>query len=101
MGYAMRIMHNTNKLNLPYRRYVFEGGLGRDVNGDGVIADILDDPLTPIDETVIETTVPWCFAFGEQEWTNGVAWVDAKDQTERILNGRGRTGDIDYGVICP
>jgi len=67
MLYAMSIMHDANKLNLPYRRYVFEGGMGVDVNSDGTIMDV---PATPQDETVIETTVPWCFAYGERDWVN-------------------------------
>ena len=70
MLYAMDIMHDANKLNLPYRRYKFQGGTGVDVNGDGSVADIVDDLSTPQNEEVIETTVPWCFDYGEEDWKN-------------------------------
>lgn len=80
MRYAMRVMHDVDKLNLPYRTYVWQGGLGVDVNGDGIIQDIPADPTaTPPVAGVIETTEPWCFAYGENEWTNGTTWVHALD----------------------
>ncbi len=70
MEYGMSLMHDADKLNLPYRSYIWEGGNGVDTNGDGAIADIADDPDTPEDETVVETIVPWCFEFGERDWLN-------------------------------
>jgi hypothetical protein len=52
------------------RTFIWEGGQGVDVNSDGAIADVPDDPVTPQNEAVVETTIPWCFAYGEEDWVN-------------------------------
>jgi hypothetical protein len=60
------------KYGLPYRTYIWEGGKGVDVNNDKEIKDIVADPnAVPPVEAVTETTVPWCFAYGEKEWVAG------------------------------
>lgn len=43
--YAIHIMHDNDKLNLPYRTYVWQGG----ITPDGIA---------------------WCFEYGESEWMN-------------------------------
>jgi hypothetical protein len=87
MRYAMRIMHDTNKLNLPHRRYVFEGGLGFDSNGDGIISGI-------------ETTTPWCFAFGEQEWVSGGIFNQIKAAADNF-DAAGRPQTPVGQIPCP
>jgi len=39
---------------------------------DGTIA------TTPNADGVTESEVPWCFAYGEQEWVSGKKWRDVK-----------------------
>ena len=78
--YALSIMHDADKMALPYRSYIWQGGLGVDVNGDGVIQDVAADPTAnPPVSGVVETTEPWCFAYGESEWINGTTWIHALD----------------------
>ncbi len=80
MEYALDIMHTSSRgIGLPKREYIWFGGQGLDVNGDGQIQDIANDPGTPEDETVTETTVDYCFKFGEQDWENGTSWQVVKD----------------------
>jgi hypothetical protein len=44
-----------------------------DVNKDGKIKDITANPeVTPPVAGVIETTVPWCFKYGEEEWMSPI-----------------------------
>ncbi|MEJ2066231.1 MAG: hypothetical protein P8X74_23620 [Reinekea sp.] len=85
---------------LPLVSYIWEGGKGFDVNGDGSIADVIDDPATPEDEAVTETTVPWCFVYGEGAWMRGVTFDDALNQTRRIILGIPDEGDVNYEVDC-
>jgi hypothetical protein len=70
--YAMSVMHDSNKLNINKRTYIWEGGKGVDVNKDGKIKDIAANPdaIPPV-VAVVETTIPWCFAYGEEEWLAG------------------------------
>jgi hypothetical protein len=69
--YAMSVMHDSNKLNINKRTYIWEGGKGLDVNKDGKIKDIAANPdaIPPV-IAVVETTIPWCFKYGEQEWVS-------------------------------
>jgi len=65
--------------NLPFRDYVWEGGKGVDLNGDGIVADLPPDPTaTPPFAGLIETTVPWCFAYGEEDWLVGRSYSTVK-----------------------
>ena len=83
MDYAMRIMHDADKMGLHHRKYIWRGGFGVDVNGDGEIKDIAADPdAEPPVEAVTETTVPWCFAYGEQEWRAGESFQTIKENAE-------------------
>jgi hypothetical protein len=66
----MTIMHDDGYLELSERAYFFQGGLGLDLDGNKMIQDVAYDPNTPDDETHIESTVPWCFRWGEDEWKN-------------------------------
>lgn len=54
---------------VPYVTYLWEGSLGFDVNKDGEVKDIvaIPDAVPPV-EAVIETTIPWCFLYGEKDW---------------------------------
>lgn len=63
MKYAIEIMHN-DYLPFGYRQYIWQGGTGRDLNEDGIIA------TTPNADGIIESNVPWCFGYGESEWIN-------------------------------
>lgn len=74
-------------------------GVGLDVNGDNQILDIISDPHQPGD--VIETTVPYCFEFGENEWINPAYdaandvhkhWVDYQDDA---------INDVSLRIPCP
>ena len=87
-------------LGLPRRTYIFKGGVGVDVNGNGEIVDIADNPETTENEAVIETTAPWCFAYGEEEWVSGVSFSDALAETRRIRLGAAEEGDFNYEVNC-
>ena len=73
MVYALRIMHDEDKLGLPYRSFIWQGGTTEeDANGDGDTEDVLDDdPRTEVEgDSINEAEVPWCFAYGEEEWLN-------------------------------
>ena len=50
-------MHDDNKLNLPYRKYIFAGEVEPAKLPDGS-----DNPLAgqPV----------WCFAYGKKEWVS-------------------------------
>jgi hypothetical protein len=86
---------------LPYRTYIWEGGKGVDVNKDGKIKDITANPeATPPVAGVIETTVPWCFKYGEEEWMARKVFNKVKEQTERFIFGRNRPTDINYKAEC-
>lgn len=61
--YAMNVMHDTNKINLPKRSYIFEGA-----------AEVPDNPATP----ELEYKAAWCFAYGEEEWLAGKVFDDVK-----------------------
>jgi hypothetical protein len=64
----------NEKYGLPYRTYKWKGGQGFDVNNDGEIKD--DSTASP---PIVETTVDWCFAYGELEWMARKSWTDIKD----------------------
>ncbi|WP_396589155.1 hypothetical protein [Bermanella sp. R86510] len=51
MVYAMKVMHDSDKLGLPNRTYIFEGGTYPE-----------GDP---------KAGTKWCFAYGEEEWVAG------------------------------
>lgn len=77
MEYSIDI--RNKRFGLPYRQYIWKGGKGVDVNGDGEIKDIVAAPTaTPPVIEVTETTVDWCFAYGEREWMSGVSWDDLR-----------------------
>jgi hypothetical protein len=42
----------------------------------------------------------WCFAYGEREWRAGIAYNQARDETERHVNNRPRAGDVDRRSAC-
>lgn len=77
--YSTRV---RQKFGLPLRQYIWKGGDSggsQDVNGDGTIADI----GIPGEEDFVQETdlpdVPWCFAFGEEEWVIGVEFEVARE----------------------
>jgi hypothetical protein len=98
-SYSIKVRNHELTFKGKLRTYVWKGGDKTDLNHDGVIGKIADDPRThendPVSETVIfvdlngdgdvldsflddprtdeddpvdEAIVPWCFAYGEQEW---------------------------------
>lgn len=69
--YTINVRDTEIALGGNLRKYVWQGGLGADINGDGDIVDVMDDPKTEEDEAVIEESTPWCFVFGEAEWVAG------------------------------
>ncbi|WP_323816513.1 hypothetical protein [Cellvibrio sp. NN19] len=83
--YAMWIMHDSDKLALPMRTYVWKGGEGVDVNGDGEIKNVPANPAAnPVQAEIIEETVEWCFAYGESDWVGGVSWEDKLNNAKAI-----------------
>ena len=42
----------------------------------------------------------WCFSYGEQNWLAGNMYDETRDQTERHVLGRQRSGDINARVNC-
>lgn len=84
---------------LPFVTYIWKGGEsgGYDLNIDGQIADLADDPKTPdVVDPVVETTLPWCFSYGEKEWMEGMTWTktmeSAKGSLTRLPAGRIKCG---------
>ncbi|WP_394168596.1 hypothetical protein [Saccharospirillum alexandrii] len=60
MDYAMTIMHDDNKLSLPSRSYIFEGGAYAD---DLVLENGAPDP---------RAGQVWCFDYSESHWLAGI-----------------------------
>lgn len=56
--YGMAVMHDADKLHLPYRQYIWQGGT--------YAADLTDAAGNP-DPRAGQA---WCFGYGEQEWLN-------------------------------
>ncbi|ASP40162.1 hypothetical protein CHH28_16420 [Bacterioplanes sanyensis] len=56
MRYGIRVMHDNDKLNLPYRTYKWRGGVYPDRNSDGT-------PNPRAGQF-------WCFEYGERDWMN-------------------------------
>ena len=68
MRYAMQVMHEPDRMNLPYRDYIWQGG---------DYAVVLDDPNTLQNEEVREA---WCFEYSEDDWLTGTTWIEAMDE---------------------
>lgn len=94
--YAIEI---RRRYGLPERTYIWRGASDTDINGDNIIANIPDDPVTPINETLIEEE--WCFRYSEDDWYLGRSFRSVREQTERVINGRGLTGDVSNEESCP
>lgn len=79
-------MSSDHGIGLPLRSYIWEGGKGVDVNKDKEIKDIAADPnAVPPKAAVIETTVPWYFAYGEKEWVAGKKFQTVKESAKGDL----------------
>ena len=86
------------------RQYIWVGERGVDLNADGDTLDIIPgDPTAtpPISERNEATEAKWCFSYGEKEWVSGTLFQTAKEQTERFIYNRERTGDTNYKADCP
>jgi len=66
------IQIRNEKYGLPYRKYIWQGGTGLDLDNDGVIATV------PNNEGIVESEIPWCFGYGEQEWLSGVTYAQVR-----------------------
>ena len=77
MEYGMSVMHDDDKLNLPYRKYRWQGGTYPDQNPDG----------TPHPRA----GQAWCFEFGEEDWLRGAIWQSAYNAA---LDRNPETGEI-------
>ena len=96
------------------RTYIWQGspnGGNQDVNGDGVIANVGTEGEEGFIPEINLPGVPWCFAYGEEEWTTytvnshgsvtyGPTFTEAKEQSERFQNDREREGDADHRSPC-
>ncbi len=96
------------------RTFIWQGGPNggnEDVNGDGVIANVGELGEVGFIQEINLPGVPWCFAYGEEEWTTytvngdgsityGPTFTVAKEQSERFQNNREREGDEDYRSPC-
>ena len=56
--YAITIMHSNQMMALPYRSYVWRGGVY-----------VAPDP---------KAGQEWCFVYGEKEWMEGKNWLKAR-----------------------
>ncbi|ACE84813.1 hypothetical protein CJA_2509 [Cellvibrio japonicus Ueda107] len=88
MRYAMSIMHDSDKLNLSYRTYVWKGGVEPDeipvLGADG-------NPETDEHGAIRMQANPkagqdWCFGYGEQEWMSGKQWSKVKSDASYFTN---------------
>ena len=68
MGYGMKVMHDSDKLGLPYRQYIWKGGT--------YAADLKDDKDNPDPRAGQD----WCFGYGEQEWLAGKTFTAVKKE---------------------
>ena len=89
---------------IPYVTYLWKGGLGFDVNKDGEVKDIIANPAAiPPVEAVIETTVPWCFLYGEKDWISPYT-ISEPDRPDRLASfddyKSDATGDSDLMKEC-
>lgn len=89
---------------IPYVTYLWEGGLGFDVNKDGKVKDIVANPAAiPPVEAVIETTIPWCFLYGEKDWITPYT-ISELGRPDRLANyddyKLDATGDSDLMKEC-
>ncbi|MDF3012889.1 MAG: hypothetical protein K0Q78_1093 [Cellvibrio sp.] len=77
MRYAISIMHDSDKLKLEYRTYIWKGGKypKYEMDDEGnVKKDAADQPiLHPKSEQ------DWCFAYGESEWMAGKLFSAIKE----------------------
>lgn len=71
MKYGLSVMHDSDKLALPYRKYIWQGGAAE-----------LDDPNT---DNVDESKPAWCFSYGESEWLAGDTFKNIKAAAEGSL----------------
>jgi hypothetical protein len=100
INYAISIMHNTGYLEMAKREYYLYGGLGVDVNHDGQIVDIVEDnPNTPWDDRVTETTVEWCFKYGEDGWKRGLDFSDVQTSASSY-DDEGNDKEAVGQIIC-
>jgi hypothetical protein len=64
--YGMAVMHDADKLHLPYRQYIWQGGT--------YAADLTDAAGNP-DPRAGQA---WCFGYGESEWLSGTTYAQAR-----------------------
>lgn len=72
MEYGMSVMHDDDKLNLPYRKYRWQGGTYPAQNPDG----------TPHPRA----GQAWCFEFGEEDWLTPAFDVNIRTGGTRPAN---------------
>lgn len=95
-------VRNKN-FGLPFRQYIWQGGTSKqDLNGDGLFKKLDNDPRTTGDvvDPIDENAVPWCFAYGEEEWLKRVSYQDAFEQSERFQFNRNKANDTDRRTVC-
>ena len=83
--YTLKVRNKAATFQNHLRQYVWQGGTGLDLNGDGTIA------TTPNMDGVIESEVPWCFGYGESEWLTGTTWQSVSDAA---LDRNPDTGEV-------
>src|SRR5690606_24267511 len=80
MRYAMQIMHDEDKLGLPWRNYIWKGGQEPDqvpqFDSDGEM--VVDSEGNPVMVQNPSAGQDWCFSYGERSWLTEGSLMDAK-----------------------
>jgi hypothetical protein len=95
-AYSLQI--KNQKWGLPYRKYIWEGGkyppFG--INEDGTLKlDIEGEPI-PHEKAGQK----WCFVYGEEDWVNGLKYIDLNSAATRHANGNPKDSDMDTRTTC-
>jgi hypothetical protein len=96
--YTIDVRNSADKFNLPYRTYIWEGGIYPPFifteNGE------LEMDASGVPKPHPKSGEKWCFKYGEKEWVDGIKYVDADKQSKNHASGYPKPDNIDYRSEC-